>query len=572
MPVADSEEEIHQTTSVQLTFATLPSFYLPSRALFVSSVLHELVIFLLIFLATHNFAASIRRHDVFRAQARRDLVYLPVLGGGHEGSGQRGGGSGVPWRTSAQLPARSSRGFSYPGKQPIFSNPSDPLNFNQTLMHSDLKNLPILRKFTPLPNLVQSSNTAPPLEVKKNNTSRPLHFSPVVPPKVELSSRAPEVATNTPILPMLRPAPPPDLPSPLQRSEAVSRLSTPVAAPAPAISQLPTRGSGSHNIVALSPAPIAEPAPKIPLAETRGRFAVSPEANTASATPLPGSKSSGPEGSGIGNTASAPLGNAAAEVAAGAGKNRSGESSGGGGNGKGVGTGDAEGAGNGGSGNGMGRGTGTGSALGTGAGTTTGSGTGSGSGHGGGDFPGITIQGGRLEGGTNTGKSHGATPVPAQTSYGMTIVSTASSGGGLPDYGVFSKEKVFTVYLDARKTTDDPSIAWTLQYAPIQSPDDPPNTNQDRRALQGLTPPYAVIKEIPKWPPELINRYSDRVIVVSGVINIQGKLEQMLIVQSPDDRLTESITEALEKWVFRPAQMGDHPTAIKVMLGIPLSQ
>jgi hypothetical protein len=264
------------------------------------------------------------------------------------------------------------------------------------------------------------------------------------------------------------------------------------------------------------------------------------------------------------------VGNAAAETAAGAGKNH-GQPLSGGGSGVGSGTGDGEGSGNGGTGNGTGRGINVGSALGTGAGITAGSGTGSGSGHGGGQFPGITIQGGRLEGGTAAGHAHGATPVPAQTSYGMTIVSTASSGGGLPDYGVFSNEKVYTVYVDARKTTDDPAIAWTLQYAALQGTESLPADGANR-GPKGMTPPYAIFKAIPQWPADLVNKYSDRVIVVSAVITTDGKLDQMLIVQSPDDRLTEGITEALNKWVFRPAQTDGHPVAIKIMLGIPLAQ
>ena len=59
---------------------------------------------------------------------------------------------------------------------------------------------------------------------------------------------------------------------------------------------------------------------------------------------------------------------------------------------------------------------------------------------------------------------HGPWPLPATTAvpgpmagsaltsnaYGMTIASTAESGGGLPDLGVFAKEKVYTVFLDMR--------------------------------------------------------------------------------------------------------------------------
>ena len=87
-----------------------------------------------------------------------------------------------------------------------------------------------------------------------------------------------------------------------------------------------------------------------------------------------------------------------------------------------------------------------------------------------------------------------------------------------------------------------------------------------------MTPPYVIFKEIPQWPPELINRYSDRVIVVSATITTEGKLDQMLIVESPDDALTEAIAEALNKWTFRPAQRDGRPVAVKIMLGIPLSQ
>jgi len=37
--------------------------------------------------------------------------------------------------------------------------------------------------------------------------------------------------------------------------------------------------------------------------------------------------------------------------------------------------------------------------------------------------------------------------IPPQTAYAWTISSTADSGGGLTDLGVFAHEKVYTVYL-----------------------------------------------------------------------------------------------------------------------------
>ena len=40
----------------------------------------------------------------------------------------------------------------------------------------------------------------------------------------------------------------------------------------------------------------------------------------------------------------------------------------------------------------------------------------------------------------------------------MTITSTASSGGGLPDVGVFRNEKVYTVYLDMQAGDGDRAV------------------------------------------------------------------------------------------------------------------
>ena len=38
----------------------------------------------------------------------------------------------------------------------------------------------------------------------------------------------------------------------------------------------------------------------------------------------------------------------------------------------------------------------------------------------------------------------------------------------------------------------------------------------------------------------------------------------------PAERVSDSIVQALAKWVFRPAQLNNQPVAVKVLLGIPL--
>ena len=111
-------------------------------------------------------------------------------------------------------------------------------------------------------------------------------------------------------------------------------------------------------------------------------------------------------------------------------------------------------------GTGGGRGSAAGTGTGSGAGTALGSGKGAGNAAGAGGFPGISIRGGNY--GNGSGGIHPKLTPRNQTSYDMTVTSTASSGGGLPDFGVFQNQKVYTVYLDMRASDDDTAPSWTL--------------------------------------------------------------------------------------------------------------
>jgi hypothetical protein len=215
---------------------------------------------------------------------------------------------------------------------------------------------------------------------------------------------------------------------------------------------------------------------------------------------------------------------------------------------------------------GTGRGTSAGSAAGTGSETGQGSGTGAGSAPGGGGFPGITIQGGRYG---NTGNMQAKVEPRRQISYNMNIVSTASSGGGLPELGVFQNEKVYTVYLDMRANDEDPTPSWTLQYAVLQPAAGDPGVPAGH--IQGTpTPPYAILKLVPEFTPELVRKCARRLIVASATMDVSGKLDQVSVRQSPESELVGPLVEALKHWVFEPAQIDGRPVALKILLGIRL--
>jgi hypothetical protein len=162
--------------------------------------------------------------------------------------------------------------------------------------------------------------------------------------------------------------------------------------------------------------------------------------------------------------------------------------------------------------------------------------------------------------------------VAPQTSYGLTIVATGSSGGGLPDFGVFFDEQVYTVYIDMRHTTDDPAPSWALQYAVLhEAAAQASAAGKSGQNQQGLVPPFPIVKEPPQLPIGLVFRYLHRMVVVYAIINTEGKLERMHVIETPDVEFKKPLLEALGKWVFRPAELNGEAVSVKALLGIPLS-
>jgi hypothetical protein len=43
------------------------------------------------------------------------------------------------------------------------------------------------------------------------------------------------------------------------------------------------------------------------------------------------------------------------------------------------------------------------------------------------------------------------------------------------------------------------------------------------------------------------------------------------VLQSPSIEFNQPLLDALQKWVFRPAQLNGQPVSVKALLGIPLS-
>src|SRR5205823_8907287 len=114
------------------TFSTFKFGYLPGRGLLYSSIVHEVVIFGLFLLVTYVIP-TLRPASLLETKNVQDhIIYLPEVGGGSQGEKSPGAGESAPQEPSA-APARASKGFAFPGKQAILSNPPNPTNTFQTI-------------------------------------------------------------------------------------------------------------------------------------------------------------------------------------------------------------------------------------------------------------------------------------------------------------------------------------------------------------------------------------------------------------------------------------------------------
>ena len=559
----------------QLSFAAmkLEYRYWPGRGLLYSFLFHEIVFFGMLFV---SISLSLGRLSNLAEAPRRDrldlsdVVYLPPIGGGASAD-EADNGPEAPSAVSSP----SVEGLSFEGPQPIISDPPDPTNIFQTLLQPELEAPQTIQQPLLLPNLVQMA-VAERLPSAADQLGEALVQPilptatppPVAPPDLPLPQPIVEVVPEEPILPTLfeelegveleqRSLPDVEV-STLRQAEGRSdpafgpssvqnrgiRESLPDAPMDLDFPELDPRGTDSQTILALSPLPADLIGPvTAPAGEARGRFAVSPDPNPGTSTSDPGTEiATSPSEVGFGGTTVSSGTGAIVDLFA-LGGTGSDDTLDGSGNADGGSTTAAE--------RGAGEGVGPGEEV----------------------FGGITIIGG----GTATGAARRPVPIivdprPLQTEYEFSVLSTESSGGGLPYFGVFSTEEVHTVYLDMRSTVSDPVPSWTLEFGISRPIVPPPNLMESPGPeVERLELPFPAVKEHPPFPVELVSKYVGQMIIVYGVVNTEGALEQMSVKQSPDPLFDTAVLSTLARWVFEPAQVYGQTVAAKVLMGMPLS-
>jgi hypothetical protein len=97
-------------------------------------------------------------------------------------------------------------------------------------------------------------------------------------------------------------------------------------------------------------------------------------------------------------------------------------------------------------------------------------------------------------------------------------------------------------------------------------------TQADVSVTGQVLAPSPAIREWPEVPADLSEKYAQRQVVISAVVDKEGKVSHITVKRTPDRRVSNPIAQALRKWIFHPAQVNSQPVAVKILIGIPLER
>jgi hypothetical protein len=202
-----------------------------------------------------------------------------------------------------------------------------------------------------------------------------------------------------------------------------------------------------------------------------------------------------------------------------------------------------------------------------------GGGNNGGGGNGAGGIP-VSITGSAGVGG---GMSHGLlnAPSPASLVYAVTLPKLRKpsmlvftgpiGGGGLGIYGVLRCGKIYTSYLPM------PGKRWVLEYCAAGALAE--KATQNGGTILALGDPGLVGPEAdeqfdfhrPLVPPEK----ADKLIVLHGVIQADGTVGALQVLQGVGADADLAARAAFGKWKFKPALRNAKPISVEVLVGIP---
>lgn len=192
-------------------------------------------------------------------------------------------------------------------------------------------------------------------------------------------------------------------------------------------------------------------------------------------------------------------------------------------------------------------------------------------------------------------KSESGFSAPARASLPMGLRVGPSDGGGemasaRPTAGTGSNPRTASPVSDDKITDLDRKVfggkrvygrtlnmpnlnsttgSWVIKFAELGGDRHEQDSEQDREKDGELLEPVATEKSDPGYPLELIRANVHGMVTLYAVIHADGKVGDIRVLSSPDDRLDLYASKALARWKFVPAERAGKPVALEAVVMIP---
>jgi TonB family protein len=140
-----------------------------------------------------------------------------------------------------------------------------------------------------------------------------------------------------------------------------------------------------------------------------------------------------------------------------------------------------------------------------------------------------------------------------------------SAGGERP-------KKVYTAYLNLVNLTSR-SGSWVMRFSEYE---DPTLTASRAPLLTGdpeaeLTAPRLLHSEHPRYPPAAIYEKVQGDVILCAIIRRDGKVDEVRVEHSVDERLDKAAMDAIRRWTFLPSEKNGKPVDVFAEITIPFS-
>jgi len=126
------------------------------------------------------------------------------------------------------------------------------------------------------------------------------------------------------------------------------------------------------------------------------------------------------------------------------------------------------------------------------------------------------------------------------------------------DRQVFGPRRVYSMTLNMPNLNSSGG-SWVIRFSELK----------EESAKGELFAPEATHKVDPGYPIELIRQNVQGMVTLRAVIHSDGRVSDVKVLNSPDERLDTYARAAFEQWQFRPGMKNGNAVALEAVVTIP---